>query len=79
MKTRQEFHNLIDGIKDESKLEAYFELIQSMNKRANGELWAALSHDEQQELLLSNEESKDPKNLVSHSDVKKQHDKWLKV
>jgi len=78
MKTRQDFHNLIDDIKDESKLEAYFDLIQSLNKNTQGELWNALSKSEQEELLISYDESNSSENLVPHSLVKEQHSKWLK-
>ncbi|SMD36784.1 hypothetical protein SAMN04488029_3068 [Reichenbachiella faecimaris] len=78
MKTRQQFHHLIDGIKDEEKLEAYFDLIQSLNNRTNGELWNTLSKFEQEELLISYDESNSPENLVPHSLVKEQHGKWLK-
>lgn len=78
MKTRQEFHDLIDGIKDETKLEAYYELIQYLNNSSKGEMWKELSKSEQEELLVSYDESNSPENLVSHSVVKEQHSKWLK-
>ena len=77
MKTKEDFHKLIDKIEDEEVLKGYFNLIQRLNNNQTGELWNTLSPEEQEELLLSYEESLDPNNLVSHNDVKKQHAKWL--
>lgn len=77
MRTKEDFHKLIDKIEDEEVLKGYFNLIQRLNSNQTGELWNTLSAEEKEELLLSYEESSDPNNLVSHDDVKKQHTKWL--
>jgi hypothetical protein len=78
MKTKEAFHKLIDKIEDETVLRGYFELIQKLNNNQTGELWNTLTAEQKEELLLSYEESFDSKNLISHEEVKKQHDKWLK-
>jgi hypothetical protein len=78
MRTKEAFHNLIDKIDNEETLKGYFELIQRLNSNQSGKLWDSLNSDEKEELLLSYEESFDPKNLVSHEDVKAQHAKWLR-
>ena len=36
-----------------------------------------LTAEQKEELLASYEESFDPKNLISHEEVKKKHKKWL--
>jgi hypothetical protein len=77
MKTKKAFHELIDKIESEEVLKGYFELIKRLNNNQTGKLWDALSSEEKDELLLSYEESFDPKNLLSHEEVKAQHDKWL--
>jgi hypothetical protein len=77
MRTKEDFHKLIEKIEDEEVLKGYFKLIQRLNNNQTGELWDSLSPDEKDELLLSYEESLDPDNLISHEEVKKQHDKWL--
>jgi len=77
MKTKEDFHNLIEKIEDEEILKGYFKLIQRLNNNQSGDLWDGLSLEEREELLLSYDESFDPKNLLSHEDVKKQHEKWL--
>lgn len=77
MKTKEEFHKLIDKIEDEEVLKGYFELILRLNNNQTGELWNGLSAKEKEELLLSYTESFDPNNLISHNEVKKQHTKWL--
>jgi len=77
MRTKEAFHKLIDKIENEEILKGYFELIQRLNSDQTGKLWESLSSEERDELLLSYEESIDPKNLISHEEVKGQHDKWL--
>lgn len=42
-----------------------------------GQLWNNLTNKEQEELLLSFDESKNPENLIDHEDMKKKHEKWL--
>ena len=78
MNTKAAFHELIDKIDNEKLLKGYFELIQRLSQNQTGLLWDALSAEEKEELLLSYEENLDPSNLVSHDEVRKQHDQWLK-
>ena len=78
MRTKEDFHNLIEKIEDEEVLKGYFKLIQRLNNNQTGELWDSLSPAEKDELLLSFEESFQTGNLISHDEVKKQHDKWLR-
>ena len=73
MKTKDDFHKLIDKIVDEKALKGYFQLIQRLNKNQTGELWNSLNSKEKDELLLSYEESFDPNNLINHNQVKDQH------
>jgi len=78
MKIKDDFHHLIDTIEDEQLLKDYYQLIQNMNNNSDGALWSALSEEQKEELLLSYDESFDEKNLLSHQQVKLQHEKWLK-
>lgn len=77
MRTREDFHRLIDQIEDETVLKAYFKLIESLRLNQKGKLWSELSIEEREELILSYEESFNQENLLSHDEVKKQHSKWL--
>jgi len=77
MKPRIEFHQLIDKIEDEATINSYLALIKVLENKQTGLLWNSLTEVEQQELLLSYDESFDPKNLISHEQVKSQHAKWL--
>jgi hypothetical protein len=77
VRIKEAFHKLIDKIDNEETLKGYFELILRLNSNQTGRLWDTLSAEERNELLLSYDESFDPKNLISHEDVKGQHDKWL--
>jgi hypothetical protein len=78
MRTKDNFHKLIDTISDKRALEGYYKLIKKLNTAQTGELWKDLTEEEKKELLLSYDESFDSTNLVSHEVVKKQHRKWLK-
>jgi len=78
MRTKDDFHKLIDRIDDEEVLKGYLNLIQRLNKTHSGELWEGLSPDEKEVLMLAYKESFDPAQLLPHEQVKKQHDKWLK-
>jgi len=78
MKIKDDFHHLIDTIEDEQLLKDYYQLIQNMNNNSDGALWSALSEEQKEELLLSYDETFDEKNLLSHQQVKLQHEKWLK-
>lgn len=78
MKTREEFHKLIDTIEDDEVLKSSYKLVSVLIKKTEGELWSTLSSDERAELLLSYEESLDEKNLVEHNVVMEKHLKWLK-
>ena len=78
MSTKEAFHQLIDKIKNEEILKGYFKLIERLNSYNETELWHQLSEYEKEELLLSYEESFDKHNLISHEEIRKQNDKWLK-
>jgi hypothetical protein len=78
MRTKEDFHKLIDRINDEEALKGYCNLIQRLNENHTGELWEGLSSEEKEELMLSYKERFDPAQLLPHKWVKKQHDKWLK-
>lgn len=78
MKTKEDFHKLIDSIENEQVLKSYYELIQKLNNSETGMPWESLTQVEKEELLISAEESKDHDNWISHSAVKNQHSKWLK-
>jgi hypothetical protein len=77
MRIREDFHRLIDGIKDEEVLKSYYELIHQLNQNLAGELWNKLSAEEKNEVLQSYDDSMSKENLISHSELKAKHKKWL--
>ena len=74
---RNNFHLLIDRLKNEDLLLQFYELILKKSEEENGLLWKRLSATEQDELLLSDLESEDDKNLIPHNIIKQKHQKWL--
>ncbi len=77
MSIKEDFHHLIDIIEDEQVLNGYYQLIK-LNTGEYGQLWNNLTEEQKAELLIAYDESFDPRNLISHEEVKKQHEKWLK-
>ena len=74
---KQNFHHLIDSIDNEKLLLNFYDLIKKRSSAKEGQLWNNLTDQEQKELLLSLEESKNPENLIDHEEMKKKHKKWL--
>ncbi len=74
---KKDFHTLIDSIDNENLLSEFYILIKRRISDKEGNLWKSLTKKEQEELNLAFEESKNPKNLISHEEMKKKHKKWL--
>jgi hypothetical protein len=74
---KNNFHQLIDSIDNESFLQIFYELMLRKRSSKNGKLWAKLSEEEIDELLVANEECEDPDNLIPHDEMKNKYSKWL--
>lgn len=73
---KKDIHLLIDQIENENLLQNFYTLLKESVSKKN-DLWNQLSLEEQEELLLSFEESFVESNLLSNDDVKKKYAKWL--
>ena len=49
-----------------------------MDNEVNGKIFDSLNENQKEELLLAYEESFDDNNLLSHEEIKLQHEKWLR-
>ena len=74
---KNNFHHLIDSIENENLLQEFYELMLRKKASKDGRLWAMLSKDEIEELLLAIEESENSDNLIPHEEMKKKYSKWL--
>jgi len=74
---KNSFHHLIDSIDNERILAKFFGLMSKSKDSVDGQLWSRLTKKEQEELLLSDIESENPKNIISHAIIQKKHSKWL--
>jgi len=74
---RNHFHTLIDTINDEKTLLQFYEALSFLQNKGKSKLWESLTEEQQQQVLASYEESKNPENEISHSEMKKEHEKWL--
>jgi hypothetical protein len=74
---RINFHQLIDSIDNERILSKFYGLMSKSRESTDGKLWSRLTSEEQDELLLSDIESDNPDNIISHTVIQKKHSKWL--
>lgn len=74
---KQNFHILIDSIDNDNLLVNFYDLLKKRSSAKEGQLWNRLTSQEQEDLLLSLEESKNPENLISHQEMQKKYQKWL--
>lgn len=70
---KQNFHQLIDSINNLDLLQQFYELMLRKKSLKDGKLWATLSEEEKDELLIANEESENPDNLIPNEEFKKQY------
>jgi len=74
---RKNFHSLIDSIDNENILLFFYDMMKRKSSSKEGQILNKLSRDQKEELMLSNKESEDPMNLISHEEMKNKHKKWL--
>lgn len=77
LELKRSLHHLIFSIDNDNLLMDFYELLKNRISVKEGQLWKSLSETEKDELFTSLEESKTSYNLISHSEMKKKHKKWL--
>lgn len=75
LEIKDEFHSLIDRIRDKEMLKKFFHLMESANEPTI--TWESLPESERAEILLSDEETNSDDNLISHEEMMKKYSKWL--
>ncbi len=70
---KKNFHRLIDSIDNEGLLLRFYDLILKKKNLKDGSLWNNLPISEQQELILSDDESNDPDNLIDNQNMSKKN------
>jgi hypothetical protein len=74
---RNNFHNLIDRIDNDPLLMKFYDLMVKSTTSKEGQLYNQLTEDQKNVLMLAEEESDDPGNLISYNQQNKKHQKWL--
>ncbi len=74
---KKHFHILIDSIENENLLINFYDLLKKRSSSNEGCLWNSLTYQEQEELLLTLEESKNQENLINQEEMREKHKKWL--
>ncbi|MFC2089236.1 hypothetical protein ACFLT1_00560 [Bacteroidota bacterium] len=63
---KNNFHHLIDEIDNDGLLMRFYELMKKSKGQKDGDLWNQLSDEQKDLLLLTEEQSRDPKKLIDH-------------
>jgi hypothetical protein len=71
---KSDFHRLNDRIDNEELLSAFYQLLKKRSEQQTGKLWDSLTREEQNELLLSYEESQDENNWIDREQMKQKHE-----
>ena len=74
---RSNFHSLIDRIDNDSLLMKFYDLMIKSTTGKEGQLYKQLTEEQKNVLMLAEEESNNPDNLISYKQQKKKHQKWL--
>ncbi len=70
---KNNLHQIIDSINNDLLLSKFYLVIMNMKNVSDGDLWNSLSKEQQEELIISDVESEDEKNLVLHSKILIKH------
>ena len=68
---RNNFHSLIDRIDNEPLLMKFYDLMTKSTTTKEGQLYNQLTEEQKNILMLAEEESNDPVNLISYNQQKK--------
>ena len=74
---RSNFHSLIDRIDNDPLLMKFYDLMIKSTTTEEGQLYQQLTEQQKNVLMLAEEESNDPANLIGYNQQKKKHQKWL--
>jgi hypothetical protein len=77
LELKSKFHKLIDTIENEKILSSFYEILSSVSSHADGSLLARLSPEEREEPIEIEKEIQLNENLISHSEIKEKHRRWL--
>ena len=74
---KDDLHALIHKIDNDELLEMVYQLLDSQNRKTEGELIKSLSEEQKKELYEAYDESHDESNLVDLEKLRSKHSKWF--
>lgn len=77
IKLKDDFHKLIDKVQDEELLKMVYKILLEKTESAPGEVWNSLTKAQQEDLILSDEESNYESKCISEEEFRKNLKKWL--
>ena len=73
-----EIIGILTQMQNEDKIAQFYEKIQEVVNAPESDWWDDLTPDQQNKLVLSIEESKNPENCIDYADIKKKYARWFK-
>jgi Tfp pilus assembly ATPase PilU len=70
---KKNLHQMIDSVDSDLLLSKFYFVLKKIKNINDGDLWNNLTKEEQDELIISDMESEDENNLISHSEILKKH------
>jgi len=62
-------HSIVDGIQSEQLLRTIYDFLKIRGKSQSGQLWASLTEQQKQEVLLAYDESENDDNLIESEKI----------
>ena len=70
---KKNLHQMIDSVDSDLLLSKFYFVLKKMKNFNSENLWNNLTKEEQDELIISDIESEDDNNLISHTEILKKH------
>ncbi len=77
LELKSNFHKLIDNLTNENMLSTFYEIMFNAKDHVEGSHWSKLSQEEKEELLEIEKGTHLESNLISNTEIRAKHKKWL--
>ncbi len=69
LELRANIHSIVDGIQSEQLLQTLYDFLKIREKNKSGQLWASLTEQQKQDVLLAYDESENDDNLIESEKI----------
>ena len=69
LELRANIHSIVDGIQSEQLLQTLYDFLKIREKNKSGQLWASLTEQQKQDVLLAYDESENDEYLIESEKI----------